>query len=337
MDTLARALDKSAFPARHGRAFSTPRPPSLGAKKTGRASHAGLTGICVDGFAVHFMVRTATPGRDRVATGLTRPTLAVILPRMIGGADYLLRTIARCPVVEQCKAMGPRAAHPCGAIVGVQDRVSLADHQVPEPWSGDILRARVLFVSSNPSISLTAQFPMWSWPDEWITDYFANRFGGGRKQWILDGKRPLQSDGTYAATPSAFWAKVRARAAEILGSDARPGTDYALTEVVRCKSKREVGVAQAINECTGRYLRPTLDVAAAPLIVTLGEKSRLAVAARFGGPERQSAFGPVVIGGRQRVIVALGHPSSGQPQSFAACLGPATVRQLKAFVLEASP
>lgn len=256
---------------------------------------------------------------------------------MIGGADHLLRTIARCPVVEQCKAMGPRAAHPCGAIVGVQEGARLADHQVPEPWSGDLKRARILFVSSNPSISVTEEYPRWSWPDEGVEDFFTNRFGGGREQWILDGTRSRQADGSYAARPTAFWAKVRARAAELLGDGVRPGIDYALTEVVHCKSKAEMGVAAATDECAERYLRPTLEVAAAPLIVTLGEKARASVAARFGGPARGSAYGPVGIAGRQRVFVALGHPSSGQPQSLATCLDSTTVLQVKTFVLEASP
>jgi hypothetical protein len=38
---------------------------------------------------------------------------------------------------------------------------------------------------------------------------------------------------------------VRQRAIELLQRDVRPGVDYALTEIVHCKSKSENGVAEA--------------------------------------------------------------------------------------------
>jgi hypothetical protein len=33
-------------------------------------------------------------------------------------------------------------------------------HQVPEPWNGDPARARILFVSSNPSINIDERKPV---------------------------------------------------------------------------------------------------------------------------------------------------------------------------------
>jgi hypothetical protein len=55
-----------------------------------------------------------------------------------------------------------------------------------------------------------------------------------------------------------FWSAVKQRAKELLPEESvRPGLDYALTEVVRCKSREEVGVAEAAAVCSNRYLRET--------------------------------------------------------------------------------
>lgn len=45
-----------------------------------------------------------------------------------------------------------------------------------------------------------------------------------------------------------FWAAVRKQAFRLLGHLAVPGVDYAMTEVVHCKSAGERGVADAL--CT---------------------------------------------------------------------------------------
>lgn len=87
-----------------------------------------------------------------------------------------------------------------------------------------------------------------------ITDYFSNRYGGGRKQWTREGKQSLLKDGSYAEKTSHFRAEVAARAGELLGRKARAGIDYVLTEVVHCKSKAETGVKEARDECVARYL-----------------------------------------------------------------------------------
>ena len=52
--------------------------------------------------------------------------------------------------------------------------------QVPEPWSGNLEHAPILFLSSNPSISTAELYPRWEWPDEEIADFFGRRFGGGQ-------------------------------------------------------------------------------------------------------------------------------------------------------------
>jgi hypothetical protein len=114
---------------------------------------------------------------------------------------------------------------------------------------------------------------MWRWSDAEITDFFENRFGGGRKPWVTDGARSLLADGSRSGSVS-FWAGVRNRAGDLLGRSALPGEDYALVEVVRCKSANERGVAEARNTCAARYFRRTVEESGATVIVTLGEKAR---------------------------------------------------------------
>ena len=66
-------------------------------------------------------------------------------------------------------------------------------------------------------------------------------------------------DGIYTTAPSgerlqkvAYWVAVRARARELI-PEAIPGRDYALTEVVHCKSEDEIGVFSASAECTSKH------------------------------------------------------------------------------------
>ena len=157
----------------------------------------------------------------------------------------LLHEITRCPLI-QVWFTSPQSPNPCAKVIAFQHLIhpeSLDQHQVPEPWSGNIQQAPILFLSSNPSIDGKEEYPLWSCPDQRIDDFFVNRFGGGRKQWIEDGIRSLRRDGSRVRVH--YWIEVRQRARELLERDVLPGSDYALTEVVHCKSLNEAGVLEA--------------------------------------------------------------------------------------------
>ncbi len=150
----------------------------------------------------------------------------------------LLHEIVHCPIVQQWFT-DHNSNNPCAIVISSQRAQSLEHFQVPEPWSGDLEHAPILFLSSNPSFneSRSEEYPGWTWSDEWIADFFRHRFGGGRKQWIDgDGIRGLQRDGSWGKAVR-FWTEVRSRARELLERDVRPGVDYALTEVVHCESR----------------------------------------------------------------------------------------------------
>jgi hypothetical protein len=185
----------------------------------------------------------------------------------------------------------------------------------------------------EPSINDVEDYPTWGWSEAEIADFFENRFGGGRKPWVIEGARSLRADGTRSGSVT-FWAGVRNRAAELLGRPAVPGEDYALTEVVRCKSQDERGVPQARRTCSDLYLRRTLEASAATVIVTLGEKARPTVEAIFDGPPRLGTFGPVTIGGRVRHFASLGHPTGPDPKTWENCVGRKAMLRLRAVATE---
>jgi hypothetical protein len=57
--------------------------------------------------------------------------------------------VAHCPNVDRC--LDGDAHHSCSAIV-LSQHARKADFQLSEPWRGQIDKAKILFVGSNPSI-----------------------------------------------------------------------------------------------------------------------------------------------------------------------------------------
>lgn len=247
---------------------------------------------------------------------------------MTDRTENLLLEIARCPHVATCLTRDG-IDHPCSTIVRSQWAVGIVDHQLPEPWSGRIDSAPILFVSSNPSIR-PDDTPSWS--DQEITDYFSNRYGGGRKQWTKDGKSSLLKDGSYAEKTSHFRAEVAARAGELLGRKARAGIDYVLTEVVHCKSKAETGVKEARDECVARYLKRVLECAAANVIVVLGSHAAKSVRTHLGILDRTTVHGPFTLGGLERFLLFMPHPSAFGPRKFARHLLKGELERVRSFL-----
>jgi hypothetical protein len=241
----------------------------------------------------------------------------------------LLHEITRCPNI-QLYFSSPQCSNPCAYIISTQHASSIDKLQVPEPWSGDLEHAPILFLSSNPSINDVEEIPLWSWSNEWIEDFYTNRYEGGRKQWIKDGKYNLLLDGSRQIV--RFWVEVRQRARELLERDICDGVDYALTEVVHCKSQGEEGVRAALNECSKHYLRKVLELSGAKVIVTLGNTVKETVKLEFGIPASVDVFGPTTIGTHQRYIAFLPHPNARGYRSFEKRIDHAKLQELRDFL-----
>src|SRR5258708_4288359 len=93
----------------------------------------------------------------------------------------LLIRVARCPLIRE--ALGD-SGRPCREVVTVQDDAE-GDRQVPEAWAGNLRKSRVVFVSSNPSISTAGQgqppstaeaYPAAAWPNDKIVEFLGRRF-----------------------------------------------------------------------------------------------------------------------------------------------------------------
>ncbi|MCH7652392.1 MAG: hypothetical protein IIB14_01820 [Chloroflexi bacterium] len=249
-----------------------------------------------------------------------------------GNPMDLLHEIFRCPNVRACLEHLHKDG-PCAEIILSQGSESPMGHLMPEPWSGRLEKAPILFLSSNPAMGNVNEYPEYSWPDDSVADYFNNRFGGGGKQWIKDGRYPLKKEQTYGGSVG-FWSAVKKRASELLEKESvRPGEDYALSEVVHCPSAREFGVKSALEECADRYLRPLLSLSGANVIVCLGRFAKLAVRDKFELPRTGNIHGPIRIGEKMRYFAFLPHPNAWiGPWSFRECLSSEEFRTLQEFL-----
>jgi hypothetical protein len=265
-------------------------------------------------------------------------------------AKNLARSICSCS--ELSKALGD-SSHPCHKVVMTQKAMLQGDEnlrQRPEPWIGNLQKSKVLFVSSNPSISddpdlsIRENFPTFAVSEDDSADFFINRFrGDGDTPHATFNFRKLSNflfrsnDGKYRGKGNSFhkpietWQGVYERAKEILGEVCDPTENYALTEVVKCKSKKEEGVKEASTTCIEKWMSKVMEVSPAKLVVIIGAPARNNFAHKiadlgsdFGtdsrGYEQLGQRGRALrdikisnFGGKRRVYVFNWHPTSMIP------------------------
>lgn len=233
--------------------------------------------------------------------------------------------IARCPNVERC--IGGDTTSPCYSIVSKQQAASIDAFQLPVPWVGQIDVAPLLFVSSNPSIGKDEHATGKTSLDEvWESQHLA--FGGGARTYILDGVKSTTPDGKPIKTVK-YWSSVRARARELMpNKTVVPGTHYALTEVVHCKTEGEYGVAEAVDECFNRFMERVWTVAAARVIVVFGRVAREQMLGL--GAQRPRTLIERELGDRARTIVFLPHPNArGEAKTIAKNYPPEVLDELR--------
>ena len=239
----------------------------------------------------------------------------------VGAAESLALEVARCPLIPI--ALG-NAAHPCHDVVSVQSAAE-AQRQVPEAWAGGISTAKVLFLSSNPSISepfpgespeSAEAYPVVSHTDAQIIDFITRRFDPTvtPRPYVLDDHH-LQRDGQYRKSTTKFWSSIRKRAEELLGPGAEPHRDYAMTEIVHCKSKAEIGVKKAAATCGERYLDRIVHLSPAGVVVVVGSAAHGHLAEPWQLPAPPYAVWRAV-GEKDRLVVHLPHPNAFAPKTF---------------------
>ncbi len=247
--------------------------------------------------------------------------------------------VARCGNITHARK---DAAHPCHEIVSVQ-KPDPATFHVPEAWAGAIDTARVLYISSNPSIGDIAEgqdpateelYPKESDSDEFIQDFIVNRFNPDSGYADLNGSY-RQVSGQPSTKKVSFWTNMRNRSIELLGHDAHPNESYAMTEVVHCKSKKDrMGVKAARSACSDLYLDRIIALSPARVLVVVGVQAGDALKTRWDLPQqfgimKKEASGTASIvaseadsmvlreiAGRERTVVFLPHPNSQGTRKF---------------------
>jgi len=230
------------------------------------------------------------------------------------GQRPLLLEIANCPIVAELRR-NPTRPHPCQKIVHSQGS---AIFQLPEPWVGRIDSAPILFVSSNPSMDEEEQFPSnqeSEWPTDRVADFFDGRFTSSAG-WVKNYK-VLLKNGKYAKRKVRFWLSARQRVSKMLdkaAEEVRPGIDFAITEVVHCKSRSEQGVREASCFCRKQYLERIVEMTIAKIIVVYGSVVREAMERSFPGETvltiGERIAGPHTLFGISRMMAFLPHPAA---------------------------
>ena len=136
----------------------------------------------------------------------------MIAPRD-GTTRQLAIDILRCPLVEAA-LKGEESGVPCREVVRYQTR---GKRYPPEPWSGHLDVAKILFLASNPGSNagdvepgadeLTADSPI----DAWLP-IFDNAFDPGQKPGIVDGVRMVDYLGQPKGRPVLYWQWAKDRA-----------------------------------------------------------------------------------------------------------------------------
>jgi hypothetical protein len=196
-------------------------------------------------------------------------------------------------------------SHPCHGVVSWQSKqwipaittIANSDMHRPEAWTGDITKAPIIFLSSNPSFNKDENYPSWDlnkWAVEKILDFALNRFSSnqhrmyGATQYgaLKNFDRTIELDGALSRNRVRYWSWVRQLVSHILEKPENQVSaveDYVMTEIVHCKSTYEEGVVSARKKCKDKYLERILELSPAELIFVVGKNAALDMHSIFPG------------------------------------------------------
>ena len=245
----------------------------------------------------------------------------------------LLQNIVHCENVH-LSLSNPHIKHPCAHNLNVYGCVSNEDFSVPEPWSGDIENAIILFICASPIHNQNEVYPKYSWSDYIISDFFNNRFGGGLRQWVRNHLHPLLEDGNHTKEWSRYWAEVRKRTKELLlKKDIIGGKDYAIYPLVHCKIEEKHMNQEIITECINKFFLQMLNISNAKIVVCLGKDTGAMVRNILQIPHDINPYGPHEIGKCKRYILCAQHPYARRvPHSLKKLLSPQALEEMHSFL-----
>lgn len=225
--------------------------------------------------------------------------------------------------------------HPstCANVLTSQGAASKKDFHIPEPWNGDISSAKVLFVSINPGFTPHELYPrlgnpFWtsgpSFDTRKVEDFFEGRFDlvkpyvtyktcGHAFKIMMEYNSPKSLRGF------CFWRYVFGMA-NVLIPNADPLKDFAITELVHCKSKNVSFInSQCYKMCMDRHLNNIFSIASnVKYVVFIGSSVRKNVCDyySFSSPIKQQWYTTTKLNGRNTDIIFVDHnnarPNSGK-------------------------
>lgn len=229
-------------------------------------------------------------------------------------SSELLVRIARCAGDNTPSPRFPG----CTDVVATQNAHGPGIFQVPEPWRGDLAKAPLLFVGSNPAFDPTDGCPTAAWSDQKIADYYTQGFSRHFPKIERTDRQGVKN--------VPFWSAVRKRAYEIYGPTAvslQAGVDFALTEVVHCKSRSEGVAKKAARDCCSLHFPAIAEYSGARVVVILGK-----VAADVLHIPRNTALVRGIWYGKQRIVMWLPHPNARVTRTVAALYTPSDIEEL---------
>jgi hypothetical protein len=210
--------------------------------------------------------------------------------------------------ISSCDEINPALvdkAHPCNQVVSWQkDKWSLNIQNIqespmhrPEAWTGNLTKAPIIFISSNPSFNPKENFPNWyvsQWNKSQIVDFALNRFsdqlnrsyGATQSNSLMNCDKTIEKDGQLSVNRVRYWSWVRKLVGYVLDkseADVSAIDDYVMTEIVHCKSEYEKGVILARKKCKDKYLERIITLSPARLIFVVGKNAALDMDAIFPG------------------------------------------------------
>ena len=156
-------------------------------------------------------------------------------------------------------------SNPYLKIVTEQINETMPEMHLPEPWNGHLSKARVMVISSNPSLNSSEDFPTKKWMDDEIVNFFDNRFADNRM------------------LKSIYWTKIAncIKMCSIIPDSAKNLSTYEFlnkfvvcTEIVHCKSEGEEGVVCACIHEEEKFLEKIISLFSGELIIILGSKAK---------------------------------------------------------------
>lgn len=187
--------------------------------------------------------------------------------------------------------------HPCRGVVSWQAKqwiptiTTIKESQMhrPEAWTGDLTKAPIIFLSSNPSFNPEENYPNWdtgNWAVEKIVDFALNRFskdplrkfGATEYGALKNFDRTVEKSGALSKSRVSYWRWVRKLVSHVLDKPEDQVSaidDYVMTEIVHCKSTYEEGVVQARKKCKDKYLERIFALSPAELIFIVGKNAAL--------------------------------------------------------------